>query len=69
MTRTRTRYLISIGDLYLADPAPDDSGVRLTSNELAALKFMTFERACHVAKVAAARTEFEPRVLSCEFDY
>jgi hypothetical protein len=69
MNRTRTRYLISIGDLYLADPAPDDSGIRLTNNELTALKFVTFERACHVAKVAAARTELEPRVLSCEFSY
>jgi len=69
MTRTRTRFLITIGDLYLADPAPDDSGIKLTSNEFSALKFVTYERACHVAKVAAARTDLEPRVLSCEFDF
>lgn len=69
MNRTRTRYLISIGDLYLADPAPDDSGIRLTNNAHAALKFVTFERACSVAKIAAERADMEPRVLSCEYDY
>jgi len=69
MTHKRTRFLIEIGDLYLSDPAPDDMGIRLTNNEFMALKFVTFERACQVAKIAASRCEFEPRVLSCEFDY
>lgn len=69
MNRTRTRYLVSIGDLYLVDPAPDDTSIKLTSNAHTALKFVTFERACQIAKIAAERAEFEPRVLSCDYDY
>lgn len=69
MNRTRTRYLILIGDMYLADPAPDDSGIKLTNNAHTALKFVTFERACSVAKIAAERADIKPCVLSCEYDY
>jgi len=69
MTRLRTRYLIVIGDLYLADPTPDDAGMRLTSNIFSALKFVTFDRACHVAKIAATHSSLMPYVVGQEFDY
>lgn len=65
----RTRFLISVGDGFLADPAPDDTGILLTQNEHKALKFVTFERACQIAKIAAQRTDTEPRVLSYDYDY
>ena len=65
----KTRYIIQIDGLYLSDPAPDDTGISLTDNEHAALKFVTYERACHVAKVAALRSNYCPNVLSFDFDF
>lgn len=65
---TRTRYAIWAGNAYIADP---DAGgeIRLTESAYSALRFVTPERAAHVAQSILDRMSLPLSVVAIDLEY
>lgn len=65
---TRTRYAIWAGNAYIADPDVDGE-IRLTESAYSALRFVTPERAAHVAQSILDRMSLPLSVVAVELEY
>lgn len=65
---TRTRYAIWAGNAFIADPDADGQ-IKLTDNAYGALRFVTPERAAHVAQSILDRISLPLSVVAVDLEY
>lgn len=65
---TRTRYAIWAGNAFIADPDVDGQ-IKLTDNAYGALRFVTPERAAHVAQSILDRMSLPLSVVAIDLEY